>query len=119
MNVLRFDSEPVWINNAAALWRDRLHSNPRLRMCLPSGNTPNQIYAEMGRSVAAGLVSFREAEIFALDEYGGLAPDDPGRCRNMLQRYLLDQIDLTPDRFHFINTETSDLDHVCHEYDAF
>src|SRR4030095_8157918 len=81
-------------------------------------NTPNKIYAEMGHSVAAGLVSFHEAEIFALDDYGGLAPDDPGPCRNMLQRYLLNHIDLPPERFHFIDTAARDLDRVCGEYDA-
>ncbi|MCI0539304.1 MAG: glucosamine-6-phosphate deaminase [Verrucomicrobiales bacterium] len=118
MNLLHFDSERAWLNTVVALWRDRLKVNPRLRLCLPSGNTPNKIYAEMGRSVAAGLLSFRDAEIFALDDYGGLAPDDPGRCRNMLQRYLLDHIDLPPERFHFIDTEAPDLDRVCREYDA-
>ena len=61
---------------------------------------------------AADLVDPLREQV-ALDEYGGLAPDDPGRCRNMLQRYLLDRIDLPHDRFHFINTETSDLDRVC------
>jgi glucosamine-6-phosphate deaminase len=118
MHLLHFDSEEAWLQNVAALWRDRLRINPRLVMCLPSGNTPNPIYAEMGRSVAAGLVSFREAEIFALDDFGGLALDDPGRCRNMLQRFLLDHVDLPPERFHFIDTEAADLDRVCREYNA-
>lgn len=117
MNILRFDSEAHWIGNAAALWRDRLRANPRLRMCLPSGHTPNPIYAAMGRSVARGEVTFREAEIIALDDFGGLAPDDPGRCRNMLRHYLLDCIDLPKERFHFIDTEAQDLDAVCRGYD--
>ncbi len=116
MNFLQFDTEQSWINNVAALWRDRLRANPRLVMCLPSGNTPNAIYAEMGRSVANGLVSFRKAEIFALDDFGGLAQDDPGRCRNMLQRFLLDHVDLPRERFHFIDTEANNLDRVCREY---
>ena len=39
---------------SATFWRDRLRTNPRLKICLPSGLTPNPIYAEMVRSVAAG-----------------------------------------------------------------
>jgi len=86
-------------------------------MCLPSGHTPNPIYAAMGRSVARGEVSFREAQVIALDDFGGLAPDDPGRCRNMVQRHLLDHVDLPKERFHFIDTEARDLDAVCRGYD--
>lgn len=117
MNILRFDSAAHWIETAAALWRDRLHANPRLRMCLPSGHTPNPLYAAMGHSVARAEVSFSEAEVIALDDFGGLATDDPGRCRNMLQHYLLDHIDLPKDRFRFIDTEASDVDSVCRAYD--
>lgn len=118
MNLLRFDSEAAWRDGVVSLWRDRLRINPRLRMCLPSGHTPNPIFEAMGRSVVRGDVSFRDAEIFALDDYGGLALDDPGRCRNMLQRYLLDGIDLPKDRFHFLDTEAQDLAKVCRDYDA-
>jgi glucosamine-6-phosphate isomerase len=118
MHLLKFDSEPAWIECVASLWRDRLRAKPRLRMCLPSGHTPNGIFAEMGRSVARGEVSFRDAEIFALDDYGGLAGDDPGRCRNMLRRFLLDHIDLPGNRFHFLDTEAADLAKVCRDYDA-
>ena len=63
-------------------------------MCLPSGKTPVNIYAEMSRSVRAGLVSFARASVFALDEFGGIAPDDPGSTRQMLQRQLIDGVDL-------------------------
>ena len=118
MNILRFDSEEAWVRGVASLWRDRLRTNPRLRICLPSGHTPNKIYEAMGQSATKGHVSFREAEIFALDDFGGLAPDDEGRCANMLRRYLLRHIDLPKERFHFIDTEASDLEKVCRDYDA-
>ena len=118
MNILKFDSEAPWVVGVASLWRDRLRTNPKMRICLPSGHTPIKIFEAMAHSVAAGWVSFREAEIFALDDYGGLAPDDPGRCKNMLRRYLVDHIDLPKERFHWIDTDAPDLDKVCREYDA-
>ena len=118
MNVLRFDSEESWVQGIVSFWRDRLRVQPRLKICLPSGHTPNPIYSAMARAVAAGQVSFREAEIFSLDEYGGLAADDPGRCANMLRSYLVDLIDLPKNRFHTIDTTASDLDKLYREYDA-
>lgn len=118
MNLLKFKSEDCWANAVAVFWRERLRQNPRLRLCLPSGHTPARIYEAMGRLVAKTLTSFREAEIFALDDYGGLAAEDPGRCRNMLQNQLLGRIDLPIKRFHHLDTEAPDLDKVCRDYDG-
>jgi len=118
MNLLHFDSEESWAQGVASFWRDRLRMNPRLKMCLPSGHTPNHIYAAMAQAVADGQVSFRESEIFSLDEYGGLAKNDEGRCANMLRRFLVDGIDLPEDRLHTIDTEASNLEKLCREYDA-
>lgn len=117
MNILKFDSEEAWIDGAATFWRDRLRNNPRLRMCLPSGHTPNKIFAAMGRAVKAGQVSFRAAEIFCLDEFGGLAPDDQGRCANMLRHYLLQHIDLPEKNFHRIDIDSTDLERTCQDYE--
>jgi glucosamine-6-phosphate isomerase len=117
MNILRFDSETAWINAVVSLWRDRLRTNPRLRICLPSGNTPLKIYAGIAQSVKAGQASFRDAEIFALDDYGGLAAEDEGKCVNMLRRYLINHIDLPRERFHFLDVDSTDLENMCREYD--
>ncbi len=73
---------------------------------------------ELVRAVAAGHVSFRQAELFALDEYGGLAADDPGGCANTLRRLLIDQIGVPAERFHYLDPCASDLERVCREYDA-
>ena len=117
MHILKFDSEAVWAVTIASLCRDRLRAHPHLRLCLPAGNTPVRVYAAMVQSVEDGLVSFPEAEVFALDEFGGLPPHDPGRCANQLRRFLTDHIDLPPDRFHFIRTEADDVEEECFHYD--
>jgi len=86
-------------------------------MCLPSGTTPAGIYAGMSKSARAGLASFAWASVFALDEFGGLAPDDPGRTRHTLQRQLIDAVDLPASRFYFLDPDVPDVNHHCTAYD--
>ncbi|MEP6918762.1 MAG: 6-phosphogluconolactonase, partial [Acidobacteriota bacterium] len=85
---------------------------------MPTGLTPSPVYAEMVRSVRAGEVSFAGASTFALDEYGGLAPDDPGRTRQMLLHQLVGRIDLPERSAHFLDTDVADIDEHCQRYDA-
>ncbi|HWQ32430.1 MAG TPA: glucosamine-6-phosphate deaminase [Blastocatellia bacterium] len=118
MNILRFDSENSWVNGIASLWRDRLRLRPELKICAPSGQTPVRAFAAMARSVAAGEVSFSRAEIFLLDEFGGLDRDDAGRCENMVRRDLISHIDLPASHFHTINIDADDLNAVCRDYEA-
>jgi glucosamine-6-phosphate deaminase len=118
MNVLRFDSGPAWASAVATFWRDRLLTNPQLRICLPTGLTPVPVYAEMVRSVRAGQASFGRASAFALDEYGELAPDDPGRTRQMLLHHLIGKVDLPEHAAHFLDTDLPDIARQCRRYDA-
>jgi glucosamine-6-phosphate deaminase len=118
MKIERFDDTAAWVDGVVGLWCQRLNATPGLRMCLPAGHTPQPIYAAMGDAVAAGRASFRDAEIFVLDEYGSLAEGDPGRCSNMLRRDLLDRIDLPTARFHGLDTAAADCERVCRDYDT-
>ena len=117
MNILRFDSEKSWLSGVATFWRDRLHVQPRLRQCLASGNTPIPVYGELVRAVQQKQVSLRQATVFALDEFGGLAPDDAGKCRNMLLRDLVGHVDLPPNNFHCFDADAPDLDAECAAFD--
>jgi glucosamine-6-phosphate deaminase len=116
MNVLRFDSQSAWVRGVATWWRDRLHTHPRLTMCLPTGLTPNAVYAEVVRSVREGQASFAGAAVWSLDEFGDLSPDDPGGLTNTLRRHLIDEIDLPADAFHFLDPSRPDIDRQCAEY---
>jgi glucosamine-6-phosphate isomerase len=118
MNLLQFDSESAWVNGVASFWRDRLRLNPRQRLCLPTGHTPNPIYAAMVQSVQHRQISFGQAVVFALDEFGGLTRDDPGRCKNMLRQHLVDHVDLPEGRFHTLDPDASNLEQECQKYEA-
>jgi glucosamine-6-phosphate deaminase len=117
MNLLRFDSASAWVATVCSMWRDRLRTRPDLKICLPTGTTPAAVYAEMSDSARAGLVSFALTSLFALDEFGGLAPDDPGRTRHTLQRLLIDAVDLPPAAFHFLDPDVADIAQHCRDYD--
>jgi 6-phosphogluconolactonase/glucosamine-6-phosphate isomerase/deaminase len=118
MHILAFDSEEAWVAALTERLCFCLQRNPTLRLCLPSGTTPLPLYAALGTAVQKKQVSFQSAEVFMLDEYGGLAADDPGRCVNMLRHSLIEQIDLPPAQFHVLEPLAPDLARVCAEYEA-
>ena len=113
-----FESIETWAQHLARLWVEQLQARPDMRICLATGNTPVPACEAMVRTCQAGEASFREATIFALDEYGELAPDDSGRCANMIRRCLLDHVDLPAENFYELATEEENLDQVCADYDA-
>jgi glucosamine-6-phosphate deaminase len=118
MHLLRFDSVPAWVCAVSAIWRDRLRMSPTLKICLPTGLTPAAVYAEIANSVGNGDASFAGASVFALDEFGGLEPDDPGLTKNTLRRQLVSFIDLPPEHFHLFEPDAVNVDEQCLRYDA-
>ena len=118
MLVEKFDSLETWSERVSRLWIRRSQEKPDTRICLAAGNTPVPVCEAMVRAYQAGEASFREATIFALDEYGELGPDDAGRCANMIRRCLLGHVDLPGENFHVLATEAENLEQVCADYDA-
>ena len=61
------------------------------RVMVPTGTTVVPFYA-----AAAPLLSWDRLTLLLLDEFGGLPPDDPGRCAAMIDRHLLQLTDPPP-----------------------
>lgn len=101
-----------WADHVADALIARLRARPTLKLCLPSGLTPVPVYRRLVDAVRAGRVSFRDAEVVLLDEFGGVSPDDPGRCDRMLERDLLADVDLPPARFHRFDL-AGDIEAAC------
>jgi glucosamine-6-phosphate deaminase len=117
MKLLRGGPTDAWAGTVARLFIERLKVRPDLRVCLPTGLTPVPIYDLVAAAVARGEVSFARAEVFLLDEFGGTDPNDPGRCDQMLHRFLLSRVDLPGERFHRFDLD-GDIPELCRAYEA-
>jgi len=113
IHVVRYESRQDWAEHVAARLASFLADEPAARIALPTGATPEPVYAGMVDAVRAGVASFRSAHVFLLDEFGGVPPDAKGRCDVMLHRSLLDHVDLAPQRYHRLDPEAEDLAAMC------
>ncbi len=85
-----------WPGAVAALLAARLRAKPDLRLCLPTGDTPSPVYAELVAAEWRGELSFAAATVLLLDEWVGLPPDDPARCDARLRDELIGQLAAPP-----------------------
>jgi glucosamine-6-phosphate deaminase len=67
---------------------------------LPTGRTPEGLYARLVARFRAAGVSFREVRSFNLDEYVGIAPSHPGSMAATMRRLFFDHVDLAPQNIH-------------------
>lgn len=118
IQVVRYGSPEAWAEGVAARVLEFLAARPAARLCLPTGLTPVPVYDRIVEGVRGGAASFAQAHVFLLDEFGGVAPDSPGRCDVSLRRSLLDHVDLPPGRYHRPVPEAPDLEAMCRAYDA-
>lgn len=84
---------------AAERAADALAGKPDLLVCAAGGSTPLRTYQLLAEHCARKPDAFRSMRVVKLDEWGGIAMDDPGSCENQLRRYLLSPLGLSDDRY--------------------
>jgi glucosamine-6-phosphate deaminase len=117
VHVVRYDS-PAWAEHVAARFAAFLADQPTARVALPTGATPDPVYAGIVDAVRAGIASFRRAHVFLLDEFGGVPADAKGRCDAMMRRALVDHVDLAPEHYHRFDADAPDVEAMCQAYEA-
>src|SRR6266403_3793689 len=73
-----------------------LNRKPAAVLGLATGSSPMAIYDELASRCDGGLISFRQARGFTLDEYVGLPADHPQRYRNVIDTAFVSRVDFTP-----------------------
>jgi len=117
MNILTFDSEEQLNEAGAGILASTLQTNPSAVLGLATGGTPVGIYGKLVETYRRGLVSFRKATTFNLDEYVGLPADHPESYRTYMERHLFGHVDLPPEQAHLPNGNAPDLAEECRRYD--
>ena len=80
---------------------------------LCTGSTPIRTYAELGRMVKAGELSFRNVISFNMDEYVGLPVEHPESYHSFMHRQLFDLIDEPAENIHILDGNAPDPDAEC------
>ena len=93
--------------------------NRNFRLGLTTGSTPASLYTRLKRAYDEGRVSFRNVEVYSIDEYYPYGKDEP-QSRNMrLRSALLDGIDIPEENIHIPDGSVplERISEYCAEYD--
>src|SRR5690348_1331797 len=85
---------------------------------LATGSSPLMIYDELAARCEAGLISFRQARGFTLDEYVGLPADHPERYRNVIDTVFAGRVDFAPGAVSGPDGSADDIPAACAAYEA-
>ncbi|WP_019535408.1 glucosamine-6-phosphate deaminase [Paenibacillus ginsengihumi] len=118
MNLQIFDSPDQLHEAGAGIIGGLLQTKPSAVLGLATGGTPVGIYEELVKAHKRGLVRFKEATTFNLDEYVGLPGTHPQSYRYYMNEHLFSQVDLAPERTHIPDGMSPDPQEECRRYDA-
>lgn len=79
---------------AAELVGALLKSRSNAVLGLATGSTPLALYKRLVADYQDGKISFQDVTSFNLDEYLGVAPDNPQSYRSYMNRELFDHVDI-------------------------
>lgn len=67
--------------------------------------------------LSAQQLDFQHVTTFNLDEYVGLAPEDPGSYERYMLEHLFRKVNLNPAQCHLLDGTTKDIPRHCQEYE--
>jgi glucosamine-6-phosphate deaminase len=94
-----------------------LDRKPAAVIGLATGSSPIAIYEELATRCDAGLISFRQARGFTLDEYVGLPADHPQRYRNVIDSAFASRVDFAPGAVQGPDGLATDIPAACAAYE--
>lgn len=94
-----------------------LRAHPQLVLGLATGRTMESVYNKLVQLHRAERLDFSLCRTFNLDEYVGLAPDDPQSYRHYMNEHLFRQIEIDLRNTYLPNGMAADLDAECARYE--
>ena len=103
----------------AASWIVRqVARRPDSVLAVAAGTTMVPVYASVAERCAAGAASFARARLFDLDEYAGLAGDDPRSFRHFVRTHLGSKVGLADAAHCAPDGTAADLEAECERYES-
>jgi len=103
---------------AAALVARAVRAKPDITLGLPTGSTPLGMYEELIRKHRHEELDFSRVRTFNLDEYLGLAPDDPQSYHAYMHARFFDHVNIAVDNTRIPDGSPGvDADAECGRYE--
>lgn len=102
---------------AAQIFANEIKQKSDLVLGLATGSTPIGTYKELIRMHKEEGLDFSKVVSFNLDEYYGLAPDNPQSYNYFMFENLFNHINIKKENVHIPNGLVSDVEAYCKQYD--
>jgi glucosamine-6-phosphate deaminase len=113
----RYESDAALAAALGRMLADTIVRVPGTVLGLPTGRTPLDLYAELGRLTRTEDLDWSEVRTFNLDEFVGLGPGDRGSYRAFMQERLFGHVNLRPEHIGFLDGRAADLRAECERYE--
>lgn len=118
MQIVRAKDYADMSRKAANIISAQVILEPESVLGLATGSTPIGAYDQLIKWYNKGDVDFAKVSSYNLDEYRGLAPDDPQSYRYFMNEHFFDHINIDKANTHVPDGLAEDVDAFCASYDA-
>jgi len=101
----------------ARIVANEIRAHPHAVLGLATGSTMEAVYQQLVRMHREAGLDFAGVRTFNLDEYVGLAPDDPNSYRHFMNEHLFQQVNIKLANTHLPNGRAADLGAECRHYE--
>lgn len=102
---------------AADVVVETVREHPTCAITVPTGTTPEGMYAELVRRIRAGEVDFSNVTIFCLDDYLGRTPSDDASLTKLLKEGFLDPAGIPDENVRYMPTMAEDPEAAADAYE--
>ena len=117
LNLIRVRSPEEMARAAADMFEDLIRAKPACVLGLATGSTPLPLYRELIAREQGGKIDFSRVRSANLDEYKGLAPNQPQSYRRFMQENLFDHISIKPENTIVPDGLATDIPAMCEAYE--
>lgn len=118
MEVVIRETEQDVVALAARILAEAVRADPKIVLGLATGRTMEGVYRELVRYHRDDGLDFSLASSFNLDEYIGLARDDPASYRHYMYEHLFSQVNIDLRNTHLPHGDAADIRAECERYEA-
>ena len=113
MTVWIADDHEALSREAAQRILTAVTTKPNLLLCAAGGSTPTRVYELLVSNHDSNPRAFQSLRIVKLDEWGGIAMDDPGSCETQLRKLLIDPLGISAERHFGMKSDPEDPELEC------